>query len=117
MQRTARAFCATFAIKCVGDRQRIRIELDHRIHLRPSFIERVNSRQVPFGDRASREFPSGESLFQVSKRSFLEIERLGGGNTRGREKQERFVQEVTAVHVRDYRSTRPRAHRLSHQRT
>jgi hypothetical protein len=50
-------------------------------------------------------------MIQVRERGFLEIEGLTRGGAQGREKLKTFVQEIAAIHARDYRAARPRTHR------
>ncbi len=53
------------------------------------------------------KFPEVNPLIQVGQRGLFQIERLTGGGTSGRQKQQALVKEVTTIHVKDYSATIP----------
>jgi len=72
MQRTAHRARLPFSVQRCRNVQRVRVELDDRVERRASAVNRLDTRQVVFGQLASRQRAGGELRLEIGDAEFVQ---------------------------------------------
>ena len=77
VQRPARATCGPLRVESVGDRERLRVGLEHRVEHRSRAVDLLDALQIHLGEGTSRELSGLHALLQLADRNLLEIDYRG----------------------------------------
>jgi len=83
MQRSARALCLALGIQRLRDRERIRVQFDDGIELRPRLVDGLDAGEVERRDLLRGHAPAGHRLLQVCDGRLDHVERRRGFRPRG----------------------------------
>src|SRR5581483_2626898 len=83
VERTARPPCAPLVVQRRGVLERVRVDRDHRVDRRPCMVERLDPREVRFGQPAGRGAAGRQRRRRVLDRLLADVEPFGPGRLPG----------------------------------